>query len=203
MRQQYLVIVSGIIVLSFAEAAIAQQTTTRTEVGSDGQTYLVTERKMPHTVAHTEYETRTERTYHPQVTSQVHSYQQLYAVPKTEYRMVSRYRGWWNPFARPYWTHNLEPVTRWDYQTATVQVPVSQTTWAEGTRTVQVPVTKYKTADQIHITKVPVSGQLNSNSIDSLGPTPTTPIIAGQAIDGRYGSQRLSSDIPRTGTTIR
>jgi hypothetical protein len=179
------------------------QATTKTEVGSDGRTYHVTENTWQQSVPYVDYETRTEKVYQPQLTSEVQTYQQTYAVPVTEYRMVSRLRGWWNPLTPPYWTHELKPVTRWDYRAASVQVPVSKTAWVEATRTVQVPVTKYRTESQTLITKAPVFGPATTNGLDSLAPQAVTPMVAARPADGRYGSEKYTSDIPRNPSLLR
>jgi len=171
----------------------------RTEVGEDGRTYQVT--TWQQSVPVTELESRTQTVYQPQTTTQVQAFQQTYAVPVTEYRMVSRYRGWWNPFSPPYWTHTMEPVTRWEHRTATVQLPATQTQSVPAQQTVQVPVTKYRTVENMQ--KVAISAPAGSTPPSSLGsPQPTTPMVATrtptQTSDGRYGaaSERLTSDPP-------
>jgi hypothetical protein len=177
------------------------QSATRTEV-VDGKTFQVTENTWQQSVPYVDYETRTERVLQPQLTSEVQTFQQTYAVPVTEYRMVSRLRGWWNPFTPPYWTHELKPVTRWDYRAASVQVPVSRTAWVESTRTVQVPVTKYRTESQTLITKAPINVP-TSNGLDSLAPQGSTPMVAARSVDNRYGSQQITSDPPRGPSQLR
>jgi hypothetical protein len=110
----------------------------------------------------------------------------MYATPVTEYRMVSRMHGMWNPFAQPYWTHNVEPVTRWEMRPGTVQIPTARTDWVEETRTAQVPVTTYRTVADEQVTKtaisVPPASSLNAG---------------GTAIATRPLSQQYQSDPPR------
>jgi hypothetical protein len=76
----------------------------------------------------------------------------------------------WNPFAQPYWTHNLEPFTRWETRPGTVQVPVARTDWVEETRTAQVPITEYRTVNDETITRTAISRI-----------TPTKPCIKTEA----------------------
>ena len=181
---------------SLAIATSAQgQTSTRTEVGSDGVTYRVTDNTWQQSVPYTEMETRTNRVLQPQQSTQLQSYQQTYAIPVTEYRWVQRLRGWWNPLTPPYYTHHLEPVTRWNYQAATVQVPVNTTQWVEATQTVQVPVTKYKTVANTSTTRVALGA--TPNSLSPVGQGSTTPVIASRPANSPYGSVRIENDPPR------
>jgi hypothetical protein len=124
------------------------------------------------------------------VTTDYQTYQQMYATPVTEYRWVSRMHGMWNPFAQPYWTHNLEPFTRWESRPGTVQVPVARTDWVEEVRTAQVPVTKYQQAPEEVVVRTPVSVAPAS----SLGTSSSTS-VANRPITG----QRLEGDPPRKG----
>lgn len=182
---------------------VVGQTVSRTELDSNGNKYVVTENTWQQTTPYTDYETRTESLLQPQTTTQVQTIQQTYAVPVTEYRMVSRLRGWWNPFTSPYWTHEMRPVTRWSYQSAAVQIPVSRTDWVAGTRTVQVPVTKYRTENKTLISRVPIGGASSSENIDTLSPQSSTPMVASRTTDSRYGSQRMTSDLPRGPAQLR
>jgi hypothetical protein len=108
----------------------------------------------------------------------------MYSTPVTEYRWVSRMRGRWNPFAQPYWSHNLEPFTRWETRPGTVQVPTARTDWVEEVRTSQVPVTVYRTVPEEYTSRVAVS-------------VPPTSGENGTSVASRPFSQRLDSDIPR------
>ena len=103
-------------------------------------------------------------------------HQQLYTVPVTQYQLVSRLHGRWNPFITPYWTHHYEPVTTWQQQTATVQIPVSTVAWAPETRTVQVPTTTYRSVEAI--AKVPI------------GVASGCGLAANDGIDDRRGDDR-------------
>jgi hypothetical protein len=156
----------------------------------DGVQYRVTRQVIPKSIPTTEYQQREQKVYRPQVTTDYQTYQQMYVAPVTEYRWVSRMRGWWNPFGQPYWTHNLEPFTRWEARPGTVQIPTARTDWVEETRVSTVPVTTYRTASEEIIVRTPVSAPPAS----SLG-------TGGTAVATRPFSQRLDGgDPPRYGS---
>jgi hypothetical protein len=126
-------------------------------------------------------QTREQKVYRPQVTTQYQTYQQTYLTPVTQYTWVPRLRGRWNPFANPYWAHELAPMTHWEARPSTVQVPVARTDWVEETRTTQVPVTTYRTVPEEYTSRVAVGvAPGSSTSVASL------PI----------GGQQLHKDIP-------
>lgn len=158
--------------------------TSTLETSPDGVTYRVTQRSIPTT----EYQAREQKSYRPQVTTEYRSYSQTYVTPVTEYQWVARYRGWWNPFVQPYWSHELVPVTRWEARPGTVQVPVARTDWVEETRTVQVPVTTYRTVqDRYAISATPVAGALAGGG------------LATSVAQRPIGGQQMTSDPPRDG----
>jgi hypothetical protein len=162
------------------------QGTSTLETSPDGVTYRVTQRSIPTT----EYQQREQKSYRPQVTTEYQSYAQTYVAPVTEYQWVARYRGWWNPFVQPYWSHELVPVTRWEARPSTVNVPVARTDWVEETRITQVPVTTYRTVqDRVAVSATPAS----SSAIASGGPSTS---VALRPI----GGQQMQSDPPRDGT---
>jgi hypothetical protein len=164
--------------------AVDAQAQTRYEQ-SNGVTYQVT--SVPRSIPVTQYQPQQSKTYQPQTTTTYQSYPQTTVAPVTQYQWVQRYRNWWNPFGRPYWTTELEPVTRWQAQQSTVQVPVTRTDWVEHTTTAQVPVTTYHTVQEEH--RVPVS-------IAPLGPTGQTSVASrpvdfgGKQLDGGTGEYR-------------
>ncbi len=149
-------------------------------VNENGVTYRVTRQVVQRSIPTTELQTREQKVYRPQVTTQYQAYQQTYLTPVTEYQWVSRMHGWWNPFQQPYYTHELAPVTRWEARPATVQVPVARTDWVEETRTTQVPVTTYRTVPEEYTSRVAVSA------------APTDVSVASRPI----GGQRLDNDPP-------
>jgi hypothetical protein len=164
-------------------ATAQAQNSTSYENGPDGVTYRVTRQVMQRSIPTTEYQTREQKVYHPQVRTEVQSYQQTYLTPVTEYQWVPRMRGRWNPFVNPYWAHELAPTTRWEARPTTVQVPVSRTEWVEETRTTQVPVTTYRTVPEEYTSRVAVS----------VAPGGATSSVANRPI----GSQQMQSDPPR------
>jgi hypothetical protein len=118
----------------------------------NGQQYQVTTRMVQVPVQQVANQTQT--FLKQQVTTQTIQQQQQYSVPVTQYQLVSRLHGRWNPFITPYWTHNYEPVTTWQQQTATVQIPVNTVAWVPETRSVQTPSTTYKTVEQLVMTPI-------------------------------------------------
>lgn len=177
---------AGIVAVCLASPVLSQTTQER---GADGQMYNVTRTTIPKTVLTTEMQTQESTVYRPQVTTQYQAYQQTVMTPVTEYRWVSRQHGWWNPFREPYWAHSVEPVTRWEYRPATVQVPVSSTNWVAEKRTTQVPVASYKTVNDTYVSRVPVGPApafASSTSPSNAGPATSTPQVASrpQSIGG-------------------
>lgn len=121
-----------------------------------GIRYQVTRQSVPRQIPITETLDQQQTTYRQQVTTDTVQHQQLYTVPVTQYQLVSRVHGRWNPFVTPYYTHHYEPVTTWQQQVATVQIPVNRVSWAPETRTVKTPVTTYRTANQEMLVRTPI-----------------------------------------------
>jgi hypothetical protein len=143
-----------------ANSAHAQQ---QDYIDKDGIRYQVIQRQVPTQVPITEMRSQEQTTYRQQVTTENVQHQQVYHVPVTQYQVVSRLHNRWNPFAEPYWTHHYQPVTTWQQQVGTVQIPVSKVAVVPETRTVQQPVTTWKT----------VNNTITEHR--AIGPTPTGP----------------------------
>lgn len=158
-------------------------------VTENGVTYRVTSETYNQLVPTTEMQTRQSTVLQPQTVTQMQTYQQTYVTPVTEYRWVSRRRGMLNPFVQPYWTHQLEPFTRWETRPATVQVPTTQTTYVPVQQTTQVPVVTYKSAPATRIVKTPIS----------VAPSNTLSQPATAVASVPVGGQRMESDPPRVG----
>jgi hypothetical protein len=177
----------------------------------DGIRYRVTKRTMQ--VPVTEMRDQPQTVYRQQVTTDTIQHQQLYTVPVTQYQLVSRLHGRFNPFITPYWTHHYEPVTTWQQQTATVQIPVTRVGWAPETRTVQQPTTTYRTAEAI-VSRIPIGAVPGSGgterAIAGAGPSATLaarPGATGTAgvptvatAPATYGGTAMTSDPPRQAT---
>lgn len=172
----------------------------------DGIRYQVTRQVVQRQVPVTVMQDRQQTVYRQQVTTQSLSHQQLYCMPVTQYQWVSRLNGRWNPFVTPYWTHHLKPVTHWQQQVATVQIPVTQTTWVPETRTVQVPVTTYRTAEEETISRVALNeprSLAGARPLSPRGPSATlaarpnyTPRSASRSASP-IGGVALENDPPR------
>jgi hypothetical protein len=184
-------------VLGTAIGSIAVgQTTTSYEDGADGVRYQVTRQVVQRSIPQTEIQTRQQTVYRPQITTEYQSYSQTYIRPVTQYQYVPHLRNWWNPLGQAYWTHDLQPVTTWVAQPATVQVPVARTNWVPEVQTTQVPVTTFKTVSDEHFHKQAVG----VTAVASSTTVATQPVTVG--------GQQYQSDLPRTaspwaGTTTR
>ncbi len=177
------------------------------EDGADGIRYQVTRQTIQRQVPIQSMQEQQQTSYRQQVTTENVQHQQMYNVPVTQYQIVSRLNGRWNPFVQPYWTHHYQPVTTWQQQVGTVQIPVTRVAWAPETRTVQVPVTQYRTANEEVVRRVAVGGVSNTNTAlasRSLGSGPSATIspLAGSSsatslASRPLGGEALTSDPPR------
>jgi hypothetical protein len=186
-----------------------------TYVDENGIRYQVTRQVVPRSVPVTKTQEQTQTTYRQQVTTDNVQHQQVYQVPVTQYQVVSRLNGRWNPFVTPYWTHHYEPVTTWQTQVGTVQIPVTRVAWAPETRTVPQQVTTWETHNQEIVMKTPIGPSpvggggsntaLASRPLTSSAPSATiSPLPAGGAqtsIASRpLGGEAMQSDPPRQAT---
>jgi hypothetical protein len=170
-----------------AGPGLAQSSVDYQDIG--GFRYQVQRTEVPTSVPVTEMRDQQQTIYRQQVTTENVAHQQVYNVPITQYQIVSQLHGRWNPFITPYWTHHYAPVTVWQQQVATVQIPVTRVAWAPETRTVQQPVTSWRTANRIVETKTPI------------GATPTG--ASGTALAGArpLGSTPSATLTPSNGAT--
>ncbi len=197
-------------------ATLPARADTTTYEDVNGLRYQVTRgtRQMP--VTQTTPQTQT--VYRQQVQTQTLQQQQLYTVPVTQYQLVSRLHGRWNPFITPYWTHQYQPVTTWQQQTATVQIPVNTVAWTPQTQTVQVPTTTYQTVQNAEISRVLIgaapgatSGQMMASTSGAspsgpsatiaarpAGSATTSSVPAMASAPPAYGGTQMTSDPPRT-----
>ena len=190
---QKMSLVCGCILLIQGSTLLAQE---RTYVGSDGVTYRETTQTVYTQVPVTEVRQQSHTVYKQQVSTQLQPQTRFVCTPVTEYRWVSRLRGRWNPFVSPYWTHQLEPSTRWEQAAQTVHVPVSQLQWVPETRTVSTPVTTYRQAEQQVTTKVALNGISTVGGTTALAARPP----AGNSVASRpIGGNAMKNDPPREG----
>jgi hypothetical protein len=194
MKRSSLAVGIAWLVMLAGDVRLNAQETTSIENGPDGVTYRVTHRVSQRSIPTTELQTREQKSYRPQVTTEYQSYPQTYVAPVTEYQWVARYRGWWNPFVQPYWSHELVPVTRWEARPGSVQVPVARTNWIEETRITQVPVTTYRTVQDESTSRVAISAAPGSTG--ALAGSSGATGVALRPI----GGQQMQSDPPRDGT---
>lgn len=201
--------VLGIVALNSTDCVRSQSTD---YIDENGIRYQVTKSIVPRQIPVTKTEERQVTSYRQQVTTENVQQQQVYSVPVTQYQVVSRLHGRWNPFITPYYTYEYEPVTVWQQQVANVQIPVTRATWAPETRTVQQPVMKWETHNQEIVTKTPIgpapaaggSNQMlaarpQSNSTPSATLSPAPAANATAVASQQYGGQILQSDPPKSG----
>jgi hypothetical protein len=206
-------------VLALATAAVMPVAAHADEVKYevvDGIQWQVTKRNVQ--VPITEVRDQVQTVYRQQLTTDTVQHQQLYSVPVTQYQLVSRMHGRWNPFMTPYWTHHYEPVTTWTQQMATVQIPITRVAWAPETRTVQAPTTTYRmVVNESRIALGPApAGAASQPMMASTGPSATlaarpaapaasapigsAPLVAAAPTVTPYGGTALTSDPPRQAT---
>lgn len=144
----------------------------------DGIKYQVTRQVVKSQVPTTVMQDRQETYYAPQAVTETITHQQTYSVPVTQYQTTQNLVNRWNPFATPYYTQSVEPVTTWQNQVTNVQIPVNKITWVQQTKTVQVPVTQFRTAEREIITRVAVTGN-EAKSTQVVGTAPAASLVAG------------------------
>lgn len=167
----------------------------------NGVRYQVTRRVQQRQVPVTQMQDRQQTVYAQQLTTNTVNHQQLYCVPNTSYQWDSRLRGRWNPFATPYWTYNLRPVTTWNTQVANVQIPVNQVAWVPQTQTVQVPVTTYRTAEEVVETRVAMNDGPTTTGLANARPLSSpSATIAARPSNALGGVAALQNDPPRQAT---
>lgn len=197
--------------MALAAGASAVQAQQPQYVEEGGIRYQITRQEIPTQIAVPGTREQQVTTYRQEVKTENVQHQQVYHVPVTQYQVVSRLHNRWNPFAEPYWTHHYEPVTTWQQQVGTVQIPVQKVAMVPETRTVQQPTTTWQTAMRVVEHKIPVGPATNApggntmmaaakplNSAPTASLTPVaSPPAAAQVAANPYGGQKLAQDPPR------
>ena len=195
-RSGFRVVATTLLVVS----AVARASAQRVEYeNKNGIQYKVTTQDVR--VPETSMQSRSQTVYRQQLTTDTYQSTHYVAVPVTNYRLVSRMRGRWNPFVTPYWTHHYEPVTTWTQQAATVSVPVSKLAWVPETRTVQAPVTSYRTAQRV--IREPIGMAPAGNSGQQYASNAPSATLArapsSQRVATEIGGQRQDDGLPEQG----
>ena len=207
----------GIFTAFAVVVAVAGEGASAEIVDEGGIRFEVTQQQVPTRVPFTEMQSREQTTYRQQVTTENVQHQQVYHVPVTQYQVVSRLHNRWNPFAEPYWTHHYEPVTTWQQQVGTVQIPVNKVAVIPETRTVQQPVTTWKTVNSTithrRVIGATPTGPGGNTAMASTQPMSSAPSAALSAVapsssqpaasvaSRPLGGQTMPSDPPRYGAT--
>lgn len=158
----------------------------------NGVTYQETVRTVQRPVVQTEWQQREQTVYKQQARTDVRDTLRTYLTPVTQEEWITRMHGRWNPFATPYFTHHLVPVTRWERRAEIVPVPVVETEWVPETRTVSVPVTTQRLAEQKIVSKVPVGRTSTAAAPQHVVRRPAT-------VGTPIGGMALEGDPPRQG----
>ena len=167
----------------------------------DGIRYRETVRKVRRPVATTRLEEREEIVYRRQLSTEMRDTLRSYQTPVTQYYWATRIHGRWNPFAPPYLTHDLVPVTRWQQHSEIVSVPVSRQKWVPEKRVTKVPVTTYRMAEDEVISRVAIG----ASAAGSLGGGATSiarrPSIGG--VEMKNDPPRISTGWRAVGSSVR
>jgi hypothetical protein len=205
----------ALIVITWGGVAAAARAQEVQVVDEGGLRYEIRKQVVQRQVPVTEMRDQPQTVLRQQVTTDTLQQQQLYTVPVTQYQLVSRLHGRWNPFVTPYWTHQYQPVTTWTQQAATVSIPISRVAWIPETRTVQLPTTTYRTASEEFVTRrclgpSPTTGgsqQMMASTTPSATLTPRAgtatagvPSVASATSGAAYGGAAMPSDPPKQAT---
>jgi len=147
--------------LVWSSQASAQQPTNNVRFYEEnGITYRETKEIVRRPVTETRLEDRQRTVYRPQpVAGQTQQCYRTVRVPVTEYRTVNRWVGRYNPFVQPQLVQDQIPVTRWEYRTEVVNVPVAGgTRMVAETVTDKVPVQSRRFVEEEVTRRVAVSG---------------------------------------------
>ncbi len=114
---------------------------------------------VPVTVPVTRWEAKTieQTVYEPQLATSVQNYPLTTFVPKTEYVMQPKLRGWWNPLKEPVQAYEYVPKTTWVPQTQQFSKPMVTQNWVPKQQKVVVyqPVQATEVRQQLVQTEMP------------------------------------------------
>ena len=117
---------------------------------------------VPVTVPVTRWEAKTidQTVYEPQFATNLQPYPQTTFVPKTEYVMQPKVRGWWNPLQQPVQSYEYVPKTTWVPQTQQLTKPVVTQNWVPKQQKIVVyqPVQATEVRQQLVQTELPQPG---------------------------------------------
>jgi len=196
-RSGFQLVAITLVSIFFAAPTAAQQVRYETQNGIE---YKVIRNEVQ--VPETTMQSQARTVYRQKLSTDTYQSTHYVTVPVTQYRLVSRMRGRWNPFVTPYWTHHYQPVTTWTQQAATVTVPVNRLAWVPETQTVQTPVTTYRTAvneSRVAVRALPssASGQQYASNAVPTARLATAP--DGQRTASAIGGQQQDDGLPVQG----
>lgn len=181
------------VALTTLGAAASHAQDVRYTTGENGTTYRETRQVTRHLVADVVHQDVPRTVYREQASVQLQDINRVYAVPVTEYRRESYWRGRWNPFVQPYLAERIVPYTRWETRAETVKLPVTTRQLVAETQIDKVPVVTHRYVDGEVVSRVPVGGGAsNLVAAPSAGGVSSGTVVGGVA--------RLDNDPPRQGT---
>jgi hypothetical protein len=183
--------------IAAAAASLTVRADTTTFEDVDGIRYQVTKRTMQVPIQQASSQQQT--VYTQQVSTQTIQQQQLYSVPVTQYQLVSTLHGRWNPFVTPYWTHEYQPVTTWQQQTATVQIPVQTMAWVPQTQTVPTQTTTYRPVEAI-VSRIPIGAAPGANGSQQMIASTSPGVARPSATLAARPSAAPSGSVPMVAT---
>ena len=143
---------------------------------------------VPVTVPVTRWEAKTidQTVYEPQVATNLQPYAQTTLVPKTDYVMQPKLRGWWNPLKQPTQTYEYVPKTTWVPQTQQIAKTVVTQNWVPKQQKIVVyqPVQTTEVRQQLVQTELPQPPGTVPTSLASAPRQPffRLPILAQQRV---------------------
>ena len=130
---------------------------------------LYQQRLVPVTVPVTRWEAKTveQTVYEPQVTTTVQQPAQPLYVPKTQYVMQPKVRGWWNPLKQPVQAYEFAPVTQWVPTPAAPQTTIAAQQWVPKQQKIVVyqPVQSIEVRQQLVQVELPQPTTVTANSL--------------------------------------
>jgi hypothetical protein len=158
----------------------------------NGTTLKETVHTVERPVVQTEWQTREQTVYRPQLRTEMRETLRTYSMPVTHHEWITRMHGRWNPFTTPYFTHHLVPVTRWERRAELIKLPVVKREWVREKRTVSVPLTSLRVAQEKVIRRTPVAGA------PATAPSPRVSLRSSAINQAAFGTA-LDGDPPRHG----
>ena len=157
---------------------------------------LFQQRLVPVSVPVTRWEAKTveQTVYEPQVTTNVQHAPQTLFVPKTQYVMQPKVRGWWNPLKPPVQAYEYTPVTQWVPQTQSVPQAVTTPQWVPKPQKIVVyqPVQSTEIRQQLVQVELPQPQYATNQALSGSAPAYLPP----QSVSSSSGLRPITPTFP-------